>query len=69
MVNYDQFEWFVDYMSKDTWRNYIESQVIPLWRDTLILKEFLENLRNEFQNLPLARARKLRLMAKTHPES
>lgn len=53
MVNYDQVEWFVDYASKDTWRNYIESQVIPLWRDTLILKEFLENLRNEFQNLPL----------------
>lgn len=53
MVNYDQVEGFVDYTSKDMWRNYIESQVIPLWRDTWTLKEFFENLLSEFQGLSL----------------
>jgi len=53
MVNYDQAEGFVDYTSRDVWRDYVKSQVTPLWRDTLILKEFLENLTNEFQGLSL----------------
>lgn len=53
MVNYDQLEGFVNYTNKDEWRGYIKSHVLPLWRNALILKDFLENLKSEFQGVPL----------------
>ncbi|RLG86013.1 MAG: hypothetical protein DRO15_06735, partial [Thermoprotei archaeon] len=35
------------------WKSYIENYVIPLWKNTLILKEFYDNLKSEFQNVML----------------
>lgn len=46
-------EGFIDYANKDAWKDYIESYVVPLWRFSLILKEFSENLKKEFNNVPL----------------
>jgi hypothetical protein len=54
MSNYDLIEGFVNYVSKEEWKNYIEKYVIPLWKEALIIKEFFENLKSEFQNVPLS---------------
>ncbi len=53
MSNYDMLEGFIDYTSRGEWKRYIEDQVIPLWRSALILKEFSEGLKSEYQNVPL----------------
>ncbi len=53
MSNYDLLEGFIDYVDKKEWINYIENYVIPLWKNALILKEFFENLKSEFQNVSL----------------
>jgi hypothetical protein len=53
MSNYDLLEGFIDYTNKDEWKNYIRNYVIPLWEKSLALKEFYENLKNEFQNVLL----------------
>jgi len=50
MSNYDLLEGFIDYVNKEEWKDYIKSYVIPLWKNALILKEFSENLKGEFQN-------------------
>jgi len=52
MRNYDNIEGFIDYSSEDEWKRYIESYVIPLWKYSWILKEYWEELRNEFDALP-----------------
>ena len=54
VVNYDRLEGFIDYTNVDSWKEYIKSYVIPLWRNTLILKEFYENLRSEFHDVLLS---------------
>lgn len=53
MSNYDLLEGFIDYVNKEGWKNYIESYIAPLWKNALILKEFFENLKSEFQNVLL----------------
>ena len=53
MSNYDSVENFIDYTNKDAWKSYIESYVIPVWRNASILKEFFEYLGKEFQNVLL----------------
>ena len=53
MSNYDSFEGFIDYTNKDEWKNYIRNYVIPLWEKANVLKEFYENLKNEFQSSQL----------------
>ncbi len=53
MADYDQVEGFIDYTSKGGWKDYVKNQVIPFWKDALVLKEFFQNLKNEFQGLPL----------------
>ncbi|HEC87223.1 MAG TPA: hypothetical protein ENI49_05085 [Thermoplasmatales archaeon] len=52
MRSYDDIEGFINYTSEDEWRRYIESYVIPLWKYSWILKEYWEELRNEFDTLP-----------------
>ena len=52
MGNYDELEGFIDYTKEDEWKRYIESYVIPLWKHSWILKEYWEELRNEFDALP-----------------
>ena len=52
MRNYDDLNGFIDYASKEEWRKYIQQYVIPLWRDSWILKEYWEGLKNEFDGLP-----------------
>ena len=53
MSNYDTLEEFIDYTTKNEWKNYIKSYLMPLWEDSLILREFFENLKSEFQNVLL----------------
>ena len=57
MRNYDNIEGFIDYTSEDEWKRYIESYVIPLWKYSWILKEYWEELRNEFDALPFDKIR------------
>ena len=49
MKNYDELEDFFDYSSKKEWIKYIETNVIPLWKDILKLLRFYENLKEEFE--------------------
>ena len=49
MKNYDELEDFFDYSSKKEWVKYIETNVIPLWKDILKLLRFHENLIEEFE--------------------
>ncbi|MEM0328128.1 MAG: hypothetical protein QXN53_06110 [Thermoproteota archaeon] len=51
MSNYDLLEGFIDYTNKEGWMDYIKSYVIPLWKSALILREFFDNLKSEFQNV------------------
>ena len=57
MRNYDNIEGFIDYTREDEWKRYIESYVIPLWKYSWILKEYWEELRNEFGALPFDKIR------------
>jgi len=43
----------VDYVDKEEWRKYLEEQLIPFWSYTLRLKDFCEDLKSAFQNIPL----------------
>ena len=52
MRNYDELNGFIDYTSKEDWKNYVQQYVIPLWRDSWLLKEYWEELKNEFESLP-----------------
>ncbi len=52
--NYDHVKGFIDYANKDEWETYIKNCVIPLWRNSFILKDFSENLKSEFQGIPLS---------------
>lgn len=54
MRNYDHIEGFIDYANKDEWKKYIENYVVPLWRDAWLLKEYFEEIRGEFDNLPFS---------------
>lgn len=54
MRTYDEVEGFIDYTSKEEWKNYIVNSVIPLWRTSLVLREYFEELKGEFDNLPLS---------------
>ncbi len=49
MENYDELEDFFDYSSKIEWVEYIESNVIPLWKNTLKILKFHENIIEEFE--------------------
>jgi len=46
-------EGFIDYTNKEEWRDYIENSVIPLWNTAWIIKEYFEELKGEFDSLPL----------------
>jgi len=48
--NYDNLKGFIDYTNKEEWKSYVKNYVIPLWENALILKEFYDNLKNEFQD-------------------
>ena len=54
MKTYDEIEGFIDYTNKGEWKNYIENFVIPLWKFSWLLKEYFEELKREFDNLPLS---------------
>ncbi|RLE91920.1 MAG: hypothetical protein DRN04_11660 [Thermoprotei archaeon] len=58
MRTYDDLEGFIDYTSEKEWENYIRSTVIPLWKYSWLLKEFFEELKREFDNLPLSEVKK-----------
>ena len=53
MKTYDDIEGFIDYTNKEEWERYITDFVIPLWKATWIIKEYFEELKREFDNLPL----------------
>jgi hypothetical protein len=52
--NYDEIKGFIEYTNREEWKNYIKNYIVPLWRNSLILKEFFENLKSEFQNVLLS---------------
>ena len=52
MRNYDELNGFIEYTNKEEWKNYIQQYVIPLWGDAWLLKEYWEELKNEFDSLP-----------------
>jgi len=52
--NYDDLKDFIDYTNKEEWKSYIKNYVIPLWENALILKEFYDDLKNEFQDILLS---------------
>ena len=54
MKTYDEIEGFIDYTNKEEWERYITNSVIPLWKATWIIKEYSEELKVEFDNLPLS---------------
>lgn len=54
MKTYDDMEGFIDYTNKEEWEGYITDFVIPLWKATWIIKEYFEELKREFDNLPLS---------------
>lgn len=54
MRTYDEIEGFIDYTNKEIWKDYIINSVIPLWRSAWIIKEYLEELKTEFDNLLLS---------------
>lgn len=51
MQSYNELEGFIDYTKGDEWKGYIESYLIPLWEHSWILKEYWEELRDEFNAL------------------
>ncbi|MEO9365041.1 MULTISPECIES: hypothetical protein [Candidatus Nitrosocaldus] len=53
MYNYDKVADFIDYTNKEEWKNYINNFLIPLRNNALVIKEFYQNLKNEFNDLPL----------------
>lgn len=46
--NYEQVDDFVEYADQETWTEYIQDTVVPLWRSAWRLKEFHEQLQHEF---------------------
>lgn len=54
MKTYDEIEGFIDYTNKEEWKSYITNSVIRLWRITWVIKEYFEELKREFDNLPLS---------------
>lgn len=53
MINYDQLEGFIEYSNQDYWKKYIENFVIPLWRDTLQIIQYSNQIKSEFDNASL----------------
>jgi len=51
MQSYDDVEGFINYTDKDEWRKYIETYVLPLWNYSWILKEYWNQLREDFHGL------------------
>lgn len=49
MRNYEDKEGFFDYANKNEWVKYIKNDVIPLWKNTFVLKEFFEELKGDFE--------------------
>lgn len=54
MKTYDEIEEFIDYTKKEEWKSYITNSVVPLLRITWVIKEYFEELKREFDNLPLS---------------
>lgn len=54
METYDEIEGFINYVNEDEWRDYIRKFVIPLWEFSWLLKEYFEELKREFDGLPLS---------------
>jgi|Deesub1362A_J573_1020465.scaffolds.fasta_scaffold01444_9 hypothetical protein len=72
MKTYDEIEGFIDYTNKGEWENYIRSTIIPLWKLSWILKEYFEEIKREFDNLPLSEVKeedKLLLLGGIRPSS
>jgi len=57
MRNYDNIEGFMDYAKEEEWKKYINTYVIRLWEHSWILKEYWEELKNEFDTLPFNEVR------------
>lgn len=53
MKNYDEIENFIDYTDREYWRKYIEDFVIPLWENTILIIGYFDQLKFEFNNIPL----------------
>jgi len=53
MRTYDEIEGFIDYTDEEEWKAYIKNFVVPLWEFSWLLKEYFEELKGEFDNLPL----------------
>ncbi len=54
MKTYDDLKEFIDYTNKEEWEAYIRDTILPLWRFSWVLKEYFEELRMEFDNLPFS---------------
>lgn len=53
MRNYDEIEGFIDYTDKEAWEKYIEN-LVTLWKNAYLLKEFFESIKQEFHKLPFS---------------
>ena len=58
MKTYDEVEGFIDYTNKEEWKSYVTNSVISLWRITWVIKEYFEEIKREFDNLPLSEVKK-----------
>lgn len=56
MRNYDEIEEFVDYTATELWENYIVD-LIGIWEQSYLLKEYFEVLKQEYDNLPFSSLR------------
>ena len=46
-VSYDALEDFIDYSNEETWNEYIESYVCPLYESAHLLYEYFEELKRD----------------------
>lgn len=51
MRNYEDIDDFFDYTNKDEWIQYLKDDIYPLWKNSFILKEYFEGLKQDFNRV------------------
>lgn len=51
MRNYEDIDGFFDYTNKEEWIQYLKKDIYPLWKNSFILKEYFEGLKQDLNGV------------------